>query len=44
LAFSRSRKNSENLLRVFNQGLAELKKEGLYNMFLNDLLEGKYRQ
>ena len=42
LAFTRSRKNSENLLRIFNQGLAELKKEGLYNKFMDDLLAGKY--
>ena len=42
LAFTRSRKNSENFLRIFNQGLAELKKEGLYNKFMDDLLAGKY--
>ena len=29
LAFTKSRKNSESLLRIFNQGLAEMKKEGL---------------
>jgi polar amino acid transport system substrate-binding protein len=44
LAFTRSRKNSENLLRIFNQGLAELKKEGLYDKFSDDLLAGKYAQ
>jgi polar amino acid transport system substrate-binding protein len=44
LAFLRSRNNSENLLRIFNQGLAELKKEGLYNKFKEDLLAGKYGQ
>jgi polar amino acid transport system substrate-binding protein len=44
LAFTRSRKNSENLLRIFNQGLAELKKEGLYDKFTDDLLAGKYSQ
>jgi polar amino acid transport system substrate-binding protein len=44
LAFSRSRKNSENLVRIFNQGLAELKKEGLYDKFRDDLLAGKYSQ
>ena len=44
LAFSRSRKDSENLLRVFNQGLAELKKRGLYDKFREDLLAGKYSQ
>ena len=42
LAFTRSRKDSENLLRIFNQGLAKLKKEGFYNKFLDDLLAGKY--
>ena len=42
LAFTRSRKDSENLLRIFNQGLAKLKKEGLYIKFLDDLLAGKY--
>ena len=44
LAFTRSRKNSENLLRIFNQGLAKLKKEGLYNKLMYDLLAGKYSQ
>lgn len=43
LAFTRSRKNSENLRQIFNQGLAELKEEGLYDQFLLDLLAGKYR-
>jgi polar amino acid transport system substrate-binding protein len=42
LAFTRSRKNSEKLLRIFNQGLAKLKQEGLYDKFLDDLLAGKY--
>ena len=44
LAFSRSRKNSESLVRIFNQGLAELKNKGLYDKFRNDLLAGKYSQ
>ena len=44
LAFTRSGKNSEVLPRIFNQGLAELKKEGLYGKFINDLLAGKYSQ
>jgi polar amino acid transport system substrate-binding protein len=44
LALTRSSKNSGNLLRIFNQGLAELKKEGLYNKFRDDLLAGKYSQ
>ena len=44
LAFTRSRKDSENLVRIFNQGLAELKKEGLYDKFADDLLTGKYSQ
>jgi len=42
LAFTRSRKSSENLRLIFNQGLAELKQEGLYNLFVVDLLAGKY--
>jgi polar amino acid transport system substrate-binding protein len=42
LAFTRSRKNSEHLRQTFNQGLAELKKEGLYNLFVVDLLAGEY--
>jgi polar amino acid transport system substrate-binding protein len=42
LAFTRSSKNSENLRQVFNQGLAELKEEGLYDEFVVDLLAGKY--
>ncbi|GAH00589.1 unnamed protein product, partial [marine sediment metagenome] len=44
LLFPRSRKNSEKLLRIFNQGLAKLKKEGSYNKFMDDLLAGKYSQ
>lgn len=42
LAFTRSRKSSEHLLQAFNQGLAELKQEGLYNLFVIDLLAGEY--
>jgi len=42
LAFTKSRNNSENLVRIFNQGLAELKEAGLYNQFVVDLLAGKY--
>jgi polar amino acid transport system substrate-binding protein len=42
LAFTRSRKNSEELRQIFNQGLAELKEEGLYDEFVLDLLAGKY--
>ncbi|MEJ2729030.1 MAG: transporter substrate-binding domain-containing protein [Deltaproteobacteria bacterium] len=44
LAFTRSGQNSENLLRIFNQGLAELKKAGLYDKFMDDLFAGKYSQ
>ena len=44
LAFTRGRKNSESLVRIFNQGLAELKKSGLYDKFREDLLAGKYSQ
>ena len=44
LAFTRSGKNSEHLLRIFNQGLAELRKKGLYDRFVANLIEGKYRQ
>jgi polar amino acid transport system substrate-binding protein len=44
LAFTRGRKNSESLVRIFNQGLAQLKKEGAYNKFRDDLLAGKYSQ
>jgi len=44
LAFTRNRKDSENLLRIFNQGLAELKKEGLFDKFRDDLLAGRYSQ
>jgi polar amino acid transport system substrate-binding protein len=44
LAFTKRRKNSEKLLRTFNQGLAELKEEGLYDKYMDDLLAGKYRQ
>ena len=42
LAFSRNRQASENLLQIFNDGLAKLKEEGLYDQFRDDLLEGKY--
>ena len=44
LAFTRNRKDSENLLRIFNQGLAELKKEGLFDKLKDDLLAGRYSQ
>ena len=44
LAFSKRRKISEKLLRTFNQGLAELKEEGWYDRYMDDLLAGKYRQ
>ena len=44
LAFTKSRKNSENLRQIFNRGLAELKKEGLYDEFMANLLAGKYSQ
>jgi polar amino acid transport system substrate-binding protein len=44
LAFTRSKKNSENLARIFNQGLAKLKQEGLFDKFIKDLLAGKYSQ
>jgi polar amino acid transport system substrate-binding protein len=44
LAFTKSRKNSESLLRIFNQGLAKLKQEGLFDKFMDDLLAGKYSQ
>jgi polar amino acid transport system substrate-binding protein len=44
LAFTKSRKNSEGLVRIFNQGLAELKNSGLYDKFREDLLAGKYSQ
>jgi len=44
LAFAKRRENSENLLRIFNQGLAEMKQEGLFNKFRDDLLAGKYSQ
>jgi polar amino acid transport system substrate-binding protein len=44
LAFKKSRQNSEILRRIFNQGLAQLKKEGLYDKFRDDLMAGKYSQ
>ncbi len=44
LAFTKSSKDSEKLLRIFNQGLAKLKQEGLYDKFVDDLLAGKYGQ
>ncbi len=43
LAFSRNRKNSKNLQQLFNQGLAELKQEGLYDKLVRNLLDGKYQ-
>jgi polar amino acid transport system substrate-binding protein len=42
LAFTKNRQDSEKLLRVFNDRLAQLKKEGLYDQYRDDLLEGKY--
>ena len=44
LAFTRSGKNSEKILQVFNQGLGELKAQDLYAKFVSDLLAGKYNQ
>lgn len=44
LAFTKRRKNSASLVRIFNLGLAQLKKEGEYNKFRDDLLAGKYSQ
>ena len=44
LAFTKRRQNSEILRRIFNQGLAQLKKEGLYDKFRDDLMAGKYSQ
>ena len=44
LAFAKKRKNAESLVRIFNQGLAQLKKEGSYDKFMDDLLAGKYSQ
>jgi len=44
LALTRSRKNNENLRRIFNQGLSELRKDGSYDRFMEDLLAGKYSQ
>ena len=44
LAFTRRRKDSVSLVRIFNQGLAQLKAEGLYDKFREDLLTGKYSQ
>ena len=43
LAFSRSTKDSKNTLQLFNQGLAKLKQEGLYDKFVRNLLDGKYQ-
>ena len=43
LAFSRSRKNSANLLQIFNQGLTEVKQAGLYDKLVRNLLDGKYQ-
>lgn len=42
LAFTRSRQDSGSLLQIFNHGLKKLKKEGLYDQFRDDLLEGRY--
>jgi polar amino acid transport system substrate-binding protein len=44
LAFTKSRKNAESLVRLFNQGLAQLKRDGAYHKFMDDLLAGKYSQ
>jgi len=44
LLFPKTGKKSENLLQVFNQGLAKIKKKGIYNKFTDDLLAGKYSQ
>ena len=42
LLFPRIKKESEHYLKIFNQGLAKLKEKGLYDLYMKDLLAGKY--
>lgn len=42
LLFPKSRPESQTLVEAFNQGLAELKKQGTYDKLYDELLEGKY--
>ncbi|MCJ8339145.1 MAG: transporter substrate-binding domain-containing protein [Pseudomonadales bacterium] len=42
LLFPKNRLGSVELLQVFNQGLAKIKKEGLYTKLVDDLLSGEY--
>ncbi|EPJ52412.1 MAG: hypothetical protein OFPI_14010 [Osedax symbiont Rs2] len=42
LLFSKKHPQAEKLVAAFNRGLAQLKEEGLYRKFFDDLLTGKY--
>lgn len=43
LLFPKSRKDSQENLKIFNAGLAKLKKSGKYDQFMKDLVAGKYK-
>ncbi|MBU2714050.1 substrate-binding periplasmic protein [Zooshikella harenae] len=42
LLFPKDRKNSQHLLKEFNQGLLKIKEDGTYEKYFDDLITGKY--
>ncbi len=42
LIFKKDRKHSKKYLKIFNEGLKELKNDGTYDTYMNDLISGKY--
>lgn len=44
LLFSKQHKRGAKLVAIFNQGLGEMKKDGTYDRFYQDLVTGRYSQ
>ncbi len=44
LMFSKADPNAEDLLKKFNEGLAQLTKEGMIDQFTDDLYAGRYKK
>ncbi len=44
LLFSRKHINGEKLVKLFNQGLSEMKRDGTFDDFYKNLTDGKYSQ
>ncbi|MGI0117042.1 substrate-binding periplasmic protein [Zooshikella sp. RANM57] len=42
LLFPKSKKNSQRILKEFNQGLSIIKEDGTYDHYFDDLITGKY--